>query len=57
MAEGFDACSSLLFKEKGPNPLVSRFRAASTYYFSLSFDLNVAKAFRGGLGGLFGSGT
>jgi hypothetical protein len=48
---------ALLFKEKDPNPLITRFRVASTYYFSLSFDLNVAKAFKGGLGGLFGSGT
>jgi len=48
---------ALLFKEKDPNPLVTRFRVASTYYVSLSFDLNVAKAFKGGLGGLFGSGT
>jgi hypothetical protein len=30
---------------------------AASYYFSLSFDLNVAKAFQGGLGKLFGGGS
>jgi hypothetical protein len=45
---------ALIFKEKDRNPLIGRFRVASTYYFTLSFDLNVAKAFKGGLGGLFG---
>jgi hypothetical protein len=44
---------ALVLKERDTNPLISRFRVASTYYFTLSFDLNVVKAFQGGLGGLF----
>ena len=45
---------ALVFKAKDRNPLNSSFHVATTYYFTLSFDLNVAKAFKGGLGGLFG---
>jgi hypothetical protein len=48
------AGGAIVFKEKDRNPLVSKFSAAVSYYFSLSFDLNVARAFQGGLGRLFG---
>ena len=44
----------MVFKQKDRNPLVSKYSLATTYYLSLSFDLNVAKAFQGGLGKLFG---
>jgi hypothetical protein len=45
---------AVVFKEKDRNPLVSKYSVAATYYFSLSFDLNVARAFQGGVGRLFG---
>ncbi len=48
------AGGAVIFQKKDRNPLVSKFSEAATYYFSLSFDLNVARAFQGGLGGLFG---
>lgn len=48
---------AVVFKKKDRNPLVSRYSLASTYYLSLSFDLNVASAFKGGLGKLFGGGS
>jgi hypothetical protein len=44
---------AVVFRKKDRNPLVSSYSLATTYYLSLSFDLNVAKAFQGGLGGLF----
>ena len=44
---------ALVFKEEDPNPLVSKFDTSVSYYFTISFDLNVARAFGGGLGGLF----
>jgi len=40
---------ALVFRKKDSNPLISRFSTAATYYFTASFDLNVAKS----LGGLF----
>ncbi len=45
---------AVVFKEKDPNPLVGKYSLTTTYYFTLSFDLNVARAFQGGLGKLFG---
>jgi hypothetical protein len=48
---------AIIFKQKDRNPLVSQYSVAASYYFSLSFDLNVAKAFQGGLGKLFGGGS
>ncbi|HVT60046.1 MAG TPA: hypothetical protein VHR45_16820 [Thermoanaerobaculia bacterium] len=45
---------ALVFKRKDQNPLINRFSVATTYYFTVSFDLNVARAFQGGFGGLFG---
>ena len=44
---------AVVFRKKDRNPLVSNYSLTTTYYLSLSFDLNVAKAFQGGLGGLF----
>ena len=46
----------LVFKQQDPNPLIDRQTTGRALYFSVSFDLNVAKAFQGGLGGLFGGG-
>jgi hypothetical protein len=45
---------AVVFKEKDPNPLVGKYSLTTTYYFTLSFDLNVARAFQGGFGRLFG---
>ena len=45
---------AVVFREKDSNPLVGKYSLTTTYYFTLSFDLNVAKAFQGGLGRLFG---
>ena len=45
---------AVVFKERDPNPLVGKYSLTTTYYFTLSFDLNVARAFQGGLGSLFG---
>jgi hypothetical protein len=45
---------AVIFKKKDSDPLVSKYSVASSYYLSLSFDLNVARAFQGGLAGLFG---
>jgi hypothetical protein len=47
---------AVVFKKKDPNPLVGKYSLTTTYYFTLSFDLNVARAFQGGLGRLFGGG-
>ncbi len=44
---------ALVFKEDNPSPLITKFDTAVSYYFTVSFDLNVARAFKGGLGGLF----
>jgi hypothetical protein len=44
---------AVVFRKRDRNPLVSSYSLTTTYYLSLSFDLNVAKAFQGGLGGLF----
>jgi hypothetical protein len=44
---------AVVFRKKDRDPLVSSYSLTTTYYFTLSFDLNVAKAFQGGLGGLF----
>ncbi len=44
---------ALVFKEDDPSPLITKFGTAVSYYFTVSFDLNVARAFKGGLGGLF----
>jgi hypothetical protein len=44
---------ALVFKEDDPSPLITKFDTAVSYYFTVSFDLNVARAFKGGLGGLF----
>jgi hypothetical protein len=48
------AAGAVLFQKKDRDPLVSKFSEAATYYFSLSFDLNVARAFQGGFSSLFG---
>ncbi|HTG32107.1 MAG TPA: hypothetical protein VLB76_04200 [Thermoanaerobaculia bacterium] len=45
---------AVVFKERDPNPLVGKYSLTTTYYFTLSFDLNVARVFQGGLGSLFG---
>jgi hypothetical protein len=45
---------AVVFKKRDPNPLVGKYSLTTTYYFTLSFDLNVARAFQGGLGRLFG---
>ena len=45
---------AVVFRERDPNPLVGKYSLTTTYYFTLSFDLNVARAFQGGLGSLFG---
>jgi hypothetical protein len=47
---------AVVFKKRDPNPLVGKYSLTTTYYFTLSFDLNVARAFQGGLGRLFGGG-
>ncbi len=47
------SAGAVVFQRKDRNPLVSSYSLTTTYYLSLSFDLNVAKAFQGGLGGLF----
>jgi hypothetical protein len=47
------SAGALIFQKKDRNPLVSSYSMSASYYLSLSFDLNVAKAFQGGLGGLF----
>jgi hypothetical protein len=44
---------AVVFEKKDRNPLISKYSLATTYYFALSFDLNVAKAFQGGLANLF----
>ncbi|HEV7669764.1 MAG TPA: hypothetical protein VGS22_14675 [Thermoanaerobaculia bacterium] len=44
---------ALVFKEDDPSPLITKFDTAVSYYFTVSFDLNVARAFKGGLGALF----
>lgn len=46
---------ALVFKEQDPNPLVDDLSVSTTYYLTISFDLNVARAFQG-VGGLFGGG-
>jgi hypothetical protein len=51
------ASGAIIFKEKDRNPLISKYSVAASYYFSLSFDLNVASAFKGGLGKLFGGSS
>ncbi|MFY9823062.1 MAG: hypothetical protein WAM82_16895 [Thermoanaerobaculia bacterium] len=48
------AAGAVIFQKKDRDPLVSKYSTGATYYFSLSFDLNVAKAFQGGFGSLFG---
>jgi hypothetical protein len=48
------AAGAVLFQKKDRNPLISKYSEATTYYFSLSFDLNVARAFQGGFSSLFG---
>jgi hypothetical protein len=45
---------ALVFKRQDPDPLVDELEVAVSYYLTVSFDLNVARAFQGGLGGLFG---
>ncbi len=45
---------AVVFRERDPNPLVGKYSLTTTYYFTLSFDLNVARAFQGGFGRLFG---
>jgi hypothetical protein len=47
------SAGAVVFRKKDRDPLVSTYSLTTTYYLSLSFDLNVAKAFQGGLGGLF----
>lgn len=42
----------LLFKERDPNPLVDDESLTTTYFFSLSFDIDVVPALQG-IGGLF----
>jgi hypothetical protein len=44
---------AVVFKKKNSDPLVSKYDLGASYYFSISFDLNVARAFQGGLGNLF----
>jgi hypothetical protein len=48
------AAGAVIFQKKDRDPLISKFSTGATYYFSLSFDLNVAKAFQGGFSSLFG---
>lgn len=43
---------ALVFKQKDPNPLIDDERTGRALYFTVSFDLNVARAFQGGLGGV-----
>lgn len=45
---------ALVFKQKDPNPLIDDETTGRALYVSVSFDLDVARAFQGGLGGLFG---
>ncbi len=40
----------LIFKQKDPNPLIDDETTGRTYYLTFSFDLDVASAFKGGLG-------
>jgi hypothetical protein len=43
---------ALVFKELDPNPLVDNPKLTTTYFFSLSFDIDVVPALKG-IGGLF----
>ncbi len=43
---------ALVFKELDPNPLIDDPKLTTTYFFSLSFDVDVAPALKG-IGGLF----
>jgi hypothetical protein len=47
------SAGAVVFKKKNSDPLVSKYGLGASYYFSISFDLNVARAFQGGLGNLF----
>lgn len=43
---------ALVFKQKDPNPLIDDETTGRALYFTVSFDLNVARLFQGGLGGV-----
>lgn len=47
---------ALVFKEQDPNPLRDDLSVTVSPYVTVSFDLNVAKAFQGGFGDLFKPG-
>ncbi len=44
---------AFVFREDDPSPLVDELKVTATYYVSISFDMDVAGAFKGGLGELF----
>lgn len=44
---------ALVFREDDPSPLINELSVSATYYFSVSFDLDVASSFRGGFGRIF----
>jgi hypothetical protein len=44
---------ALVFREDDPSPLINELSVSATYYFSVSFDLDVASTFRGGFGRIF----
>jgi hypothetical protein len=48
------AAGAVIFQKKDRNPLISKYSTGATYYFSLSFDLDVARGFKGGFSSLFG---
>jgi hypothetical protein len=47
---------ALVFKQNDPNPLIDSQTTGRALYFSISFDINVARAFQGGLGGVLAPG-
>ena len=46
----------LAFKERDPNPLITKRSVAVVGYMSFSLDLDIAKGLQGDLGGMFGGG-
>lgn len=46
---------AFVFRQNDPSPLIDDLAVTTTYYISASFDLDVARAFQGGLGALFGA--
>lgn len=46
---------AFVFRQNDPSPLIDDLAVTTTYYISASFDLDVARAFQGGFGALFGA--